>query len=335
MRNIIPVLRARRERRLARQRASSARTRSTFLSVGMILSIVLAALILVSALTYADLTRDLPSVEILPHLLNPPDGLLLQPTRIYDRTGLQLLYTFAPNESPRRYIPINEQNPQHLPKALADAVIAMADPQFWVHSGYAINGLSDPELHPTIAQRLVADLLLYNEPPSLRRALRERILAAQITARFGRTQILEWYLNSTHYGRYAFGADAAAQLYFGKPASELTLAESAILAAVSEAPSLNPLDAPPVAIQRGREVLHILESLDLINSEDAANALAETPAIQPAPPSDPEPAPAFVNLVLSQLESSFSRARIERGGLTITTTLDFDLQEQASCVTEV
>ncbi len=335
MRNIIPVLRARRERRLARQRTASARTRSTFLSAGMVLSIILAALILASALAYADLTRGLPSIEILPRLLNPPDGLLLQPTRIYDRTGTHNLFTFAPSEFPRRYIPLNEQNPQHIPKSLADAVVAMADPQFWQHSGYAINGFDEPERHSTIAQRLVADLLIYNEPPSLRRALRERILAAQITARFGRAQILEWYLNSTHFGRYAFGADAAAQSYFGKSASELTLAESAILAAVSEAPSLNPLDAPQAAIQRGREVLHILDSLGLVDSADAANALAETPAIQPAPQADPQPAPAFVNLVLAQLDSRFPRARIERGGLTIITSLDFDLQEQASCVTEV
>jgi len=335
MRNILPILRARRERRLTRLSASSARTRSTFLSAGMVLSIIIAALILGSALAYADLTRDLPSIEILPRLLNPPDGLLLQPTRIYDRTGLQLLLTFAPTESPRRYIPLNEQNPQHLPKVLMDAVVAMADPQFWKHSGYAINGLDNPELHPTIAQRLVADLLLYNEPPSLRRALRERILAAQITSRFGHTQVLEWYLNSAHYGRYAFGADAAAQLYFGKSASELSLAESAILAAVSETPSLNPLDAPQVAIQRGREVLHILDSLELVDPADLASALAETPAIEPAPQANPQPAPAFVNLVLSQLDSHFPRARIERGGLTIITSLDFDLQKQASCVTEV
>ncbi len=335
MRNTIPILRARREKRLARQRAASNRTRSTVLSLGMVLSVILAALILISAYTYSNITRDLPSIETLPSLLNPPDGLLLQPTQIYDRTGLHLLYTFAPTESPRRYIPLNEQNPQHLPKALADAVIAMADPGFWNHAGYALNGLDNPELHPTLAQRLVADLLLYDEPPSLKRAIRERILAAQITSRFGRTQILEWYLNSTSYGRHAFGADAAAQLYFGKPASELTLAEAAILAAVSETPSLNPIDAPEVAIQRGREVLHVLDSLKLVDSADTSNALAETPAIQPAPPTDPHVAPAFVNLVLSQLDSRFPRARIERGGLTIITSLDFDLQRQASCVTEV
>ena len=72
--------------------------------------------------------------------------------------------------------------------------------------------------------------------PTFRRALRERILAAQITARYGRTQILEWYLNSANFGRYAFGAENAAQLYFGKSATRLSPFEAAILAGVSDSP---------------------------------------------------------------------------------------------------
>lgn len=308
------------------------------ISTGILISLLLAAVIVIGAFAYADITRDLPSTEILPRLLNPPDGLLLQPTRIYDRTGLQLLYTFSPTDTPRRYIPVNEQNPQHIPEDLINAVIAVADPQFRTHSGYAIQGYNDPELHPTIAQKLVSDLMLYNEPPSLRRAIRERILAAQITAQFGRAQIIEWYLNSAHFGNYAFGVEAAAQLYFDKPAGELTLAESAILAAVSETPALNPLDAPQVALQRGREVIYLLNGLGIISNENTVNALAETPAIQsdePAPPTPLKVAPAFVNMVLSQLDSQIPLERIERGGLTIITTLDYDLQKQASCVTEV
>jgi|GEM_PF-6286378 len=75
------VLRARRERRLEKQRKSSGRARCALLGFGMVFSLVLAALILLGAFAYADVTRDLPSVEILPRLLNPPDGLLLQPTR--------------------------------------------------------------------------------------------------------------------------------------------------------------------------------------------------------------------------------------------------------------
>ncbi|MBI5962694.1 MAG: hypothetical protein HY863_04405, partial [Chloroflexi bacterium] len=118
MPSILPILRARRERRLAKQRTTSNRARGVLLTLGMILSLFLAALIILGAFAYANVTRDLPSVEILPRLLNPPDGLLLQPTRIYDRSGLQLLYLFSPVNTPRRYIPINEQNPQHIPENL-------------------------------------------------------------------------------------------------------------------------------------------------------------------------------------------------------------------------
>ncbi len=336
MPSTLPILRARRERRLAKQRASDSRTRNTFLSAGMILSLITAALIITTAFTYVNLTRDLPSIEILPRLLNPPDGLLLQPTRIYDRTRENVLFTFAPASGailPRRYIPLSDTNPQHLPKSLTDAIIATSDPDFWNHAGYTLNEITSYENHPTLAQRLVFDLLLFNEPPSLRRALRERILAAQVTAQFGRTQILEWLLNSTHFGRYAFGADNASQLYFGKSATQLTPAESAILAAVSDSPSLNPYDAPQTALERGRQTIHLMQTQGLLSDEATANALGESPLFQTPPPSTPQPAAAFVNLLLSQLDSRFPRARIERGGLTIISTLDYDLQKQSSCVT--
>lgn len=335
MASILPVLRARRERRLEKQKRSDDRTRGTVLSFGLVLSLLLGSLIILSAFAYADVTRDLPSTEILPRLLNPPDGLLLQPTRVYDRSGLQLLATFAPSESPRRYIPISDQNAQHIPPELVSAIMAVADPQFTRHSGYSLEGLSNPDLHPTLAQKLVDDLMLYDEPHSLKRAIRERLLAAQITAQFGRTQVMEWYLNSADFGNYAYGIDAAAQLYFGKPSSELTLAESAILAAVSETPALNPLDAPQVAIQRGREVLYVMESLGLVTSEAAAQALGETPIFETTRPTPPQVAPAFLNLLLAQIDSQIPRERIERGGITVISTLDYALQKDAACVTEV
>jgi membrane peptidoglycan carboxypeptidase len=335
MNSTTPILRSRRTRRLAKLRKGDERSRGAILSVGMILSLLIAAFILVTALTYANLTRDLPSVEILPRLLNPPDGLLLQPTRIYDRSGQNLLVTFAPDQSPRGYLPLNEKNPQHIPAALAEAVVAVADPGFWKHSGYALDGWQDPSLHPTLAQRLVSDLLLFDEPPSLRRSIRERILAAQITAQYGRPQILEWYLNSADFGHYAFGVEAASQLYFGKSAGELDLAEAAILAGVSQSPSLNPLDAPQSALQRGSEIIADLKKRGIISAEEAIQAIAAPIRIEPAQPSTPQPAEAFVNLVLAQLDSRFNRARIERGGLTIFTTLDFSLQQNAACVTAV
>jgi membrane peptidoglycan carboxypeptidase len=331
MPQVTPILRARRERRLAHQWTSSSRRRSSFLSVGILFSLFTAVSLFISAFSYVSLTHDLPSVDILPQLLNPPNGLLLQPTRIYDRTRQHILFTFAPDDSPRRYLPLSETNPQHVPKSLSDAVIAITDPDYWDHSGYTLAAMTNYELHPTIAQKLVSELLLFNEPPSFRRALRERILAAQITARFGRSQVLEWYLNSAHFGRYAFGAENAAQLYFGKSATELSTFQTAILAAVSDSPSLNPFDAPETALQRGRETLGLMQIQGLLSNEATANALDESPLFQIPPAAQPQPAAAFTNLLLSQLDSRFPRARIERGGLTILSTLDFDLQTGASC----
>jgi membrane peptidoglycan carboxypeptidase len=331
------IVRSRRAQRLDHRRARETYFQMGGIGFGILISLLLAVLILVAALAYAGLTRGLPNVDLLPALLNPPDGLLLQPTQVYDRSGKHLLLTFAPNDGPRRYLPLNPQSPQHLPDFLARAAVAIADPNFWDHGGYVLDGWQDPESHPTIAQKLVSDLLLYDEPPSLERALRERILAAQVTAKFGRGQILEWYLNSANYGNEAFGIEAAAQLYFGKSASELTPIESALLAATSQTPSLNPFDAEGLALQRGQQTIQLMKALAFISSDEAANALAGTAPV-PLPGGkraglDGTVAPAFINLVIHQLDGQFTRDRIERGGLKIITSLDYDLQQQVSCTT--
>ena len=86
MTDVIPILRRRRDRRESARRGVEARTRRFSLGVGFVLSVLLVLFIFGTVFFYADLTRDLPSVQALPNLLNPPDGLLLQPTRIYDRT---------------------------------------------------------------------------------------------------------------------------------------------------------------------------------------------------------------------------------------------------------
>jgi membrane peptidoglycan carboxypeptidase len=330
------IVQRRRARRADERRVRATRLRMSGVGIGMIISFLLVLLILLTALAYANLTSNLPNVELLPALLNPPDGLLLQPTRVYDRTGQHLLLTFAPTDSPRRYLPLNPQNPQHLPDFFAQATVAIAQPDFWTSPGYTLSGWQDPNLHPTIAQQLVSDLLLYNEPPTIQRAIRERILAAQITAKYGRSQILEWYLNSADYGHYAFGVDAASQLYFDASAFALTPAQAMVLAAVSQAPSLNPFDAHDLAIQRGEEVVKAMQALHMISDQDATQVLNQfsIPNL-PIPESSNEFAPAFINLAVNELDQQFTRERIERGGLNIITTLDYDLQSQASCVTLV
>lgn len=332
MRETLPILRQRRGRRLARLRKQESRSLKGVLGIGLSLSLLLSGLILAAAFAYAGLTRDLPPVEELPRLLNPPDGLLLRPTRLYDRSGTHLLKTFGVDDSPRRYAPLDASAPQHIPPALSQDVVALIDPQFWKHPGYTLEGWQDPGLHPTLAQKLVSDLLLYDEKPSLRRALRERLLAAQVTRRFGRDQVLEWYLNSADFGRYAFGVQAAAELYFGRPASELSPAECALLTAVIQSPGQNPLDAPQAAIQRAHEVIADLQEQGQI-SEEAALEMQNVPLhFQPVPALRETPAEAFLNLALAQAQTRFSRERIERGGLTIYTTLDSDLQQQVECL---
>src|SRR5690349_17549642 len=96
----LPILRRRRERRLTERQRSEVRLTRGFLGAGLVLAILLAALIVGGAFAYASLTADLPSIDLLPALLEPPDGSLLQPTRIYDRSGEHLLAVLAPKDAP-------------------------------------------------------------------------------------------------------------------------------------------------------------------------------------------------------------------------------------------
>lgn len=326
------IVHRRRERRADSRRIAEERARAAWFGFGYVFSVLLALAIFAFAFAYANLTRDLPSIDQLPILLDPQNGLLLQPTRVTDRSGQHTLFTFAANDSPRKFIPLEE-----LPDWLIDAVIAASDANFDSHPGYVWGGLDNPDAHPTLAQKLAYELLLFDEPPSLQRALRERLLAAQITARFGRDQIMEWTLNSANYGNYAFGIESAAQLYFNKSAANLSLAESAMLAATAQTPSLNPIDAPDAATQRANEVLLIMKALGMI--EEIPSPLTPLPKGEGNLPSPfgggagGEGQTAFLNLALAQLSTRYDRTRLERGGLVIITTLDYELQTETECLT--
>ncbi len=332
MPSTLNILRNRRKRHNNPDARLQRSSRNTLAGCGFTLSIFLVFGIFSLVLSYQSLIKDLPALNEIEVLLNPRNGSLLQPTRIYDRSGEKLVYFFSPEDKARRYIPVGAENPQHIPNSLLDATIALADPNFWTHEGYSINNF-DPELHPTLAQKLVADLLLWDEDPSLRRAIRERLLAAQITQKYGRQKIIEWYLNSANYGNHAYGAETAAQLYFDKPVTELDLAESATLAAVSQIPALNPISAPIPAYQRRQETLYIMEGLDFLRADKASAARrARFNLIAVNKPENP--APAFLPLMLRQLAVFYPQERIERGGLQIISTLDLDLQEASACILE-
>ncbi len=326
----LPILLRRRERRIeSRQQAESRRT-GGLIGFGLLFSTILGVFIIALAFGYASVTADLPSLDLLPILLDPSSGLLLQPTRLYDRSGTHLLASLSPQDSPRNYVYLNPALPEHLPESISKATVALADPDFWIHDGYSLAGLDQPDLHPTLAQKLASDLLLWDEPPTLRRALRERLLAWQITSTFGREKVLEWYLNNAGYGNYTYGVDEASRLYFGRPAHNLTLAEATLLATVSQAPALNPFDSPQAASENQQKALELFGRESTFSAEELSRAQNQ-PLVFAEKPKISKFAPAFLQIVLSQLDSTVDRARIERGGMIITTTLDFDLQRRATC----
>ncbi len=343
MTSILTIIRQRRHRRDQTRSSAQQRSQRAVFGLGFTVSVVLVSLVLAAALAYASVMRGLPPVEQFAVLLNPLDGQLLQPTRFYDRTGQHLIGTLSPTGSPRTYIPYDQ-----FPQALVDATLALNEPDFWTSPGYTTKNWQDPQAHPTLAQRLVSDLLLWDQPPSSMRAIHERMLAAQITARYGRQQVLEWYLNSADYGHYAYGAEAAAQAYFGKSVTQLDLSESALLAAVSQAPALDPLDTPAAAEQRRVQTLMVMQGMGFLTADQASQAIANPPSPTGRGAGGPgggvvgkgevgiegNIAPAFVSLALSQLDARFGTGRVERGGLVIITTLDYDLQLQAVCAVQ-
>ena len=320
------------------------------LGCSLLLSLLAAAGSVTVALLYTSLTQGLPSLNSLPALLEPPGGLLLHPTRLYDRSGEHLLLTLEnPAASGRSYLfvaaPAEDRQPgSYLPPAglqpgapderplfassLISATLAATDPAFWDRSEAS---LFLPGGQPALAQSLVSDLLMWDQPAGLKRSLQERLLAAQILTHYGRPKVLEWYLNSANYGSLAYGADAAARVYLGKSARQLTIAEAALLAAAIQAPALNPLDAPRAALERQKNLIGRMEDLGLISAGQAEAAREEKLALAPAAPAGQDLAPAFLRLALEQMDTQIERSRLERGGFVIRTSLDYDLQVQAAC----
>jgi membrane peptidoglycan carboxypeptidase len=331
-----------------RRRREKTASRSLGWRAGLLAALVLSLLAALGGLSLsygaASLTQGLPSLELITLLLDPTDGELLQPSRIYDRSGERVLYTFEnPAAGPRRFLPVSLEAPgvplrlanrDRVSPALVEATLAIADPYFREHPGFSLAGLREG-VPSTLAQRLVSNLLLWDEPPSFRRSLRERLLAYQLTARFGREQVLAWYLNSAYYGRQAYGAEAAAQVYFGKSAADLNLAEAAFLAAASDTPSLNPHDAPQAAVERQQQVIQVMYDRGLVSEEEALQALTSQLSFRPPIPSAQNPAPAFTGLVIDELLKTGASDRLQRGGVRVVTTLDSRLQAQAACTAEI
>jgi membrane peptidoglycan carboxypeptidase len=291
----------------------------------------LGLLALVLALGYFWFTTELPAPE---HLRARA---ALGSTRILDRRGRLLFEAPDPFAARRRALPLQE-----IPLALRQATIAVEDRDFYTNPGVDLRGILRAvwiDLRSgaavaggsTITQQLARGFLLdpaLAQQRTLERKLREAVLALKLTASYPKDEILALYLNQTYYGGMAYGVETAAQRLFGKPARDLDLAECALLAGLPQAPSrYDPLANPQAALARQAEVLDAMVRAGYISAERAAAARAEPLRFTP---NDSAPrAPHFVRYVLDQLDARLGADVVARGGLTVTTTLDVDLNDAA------
>jgi membrane peptidoglycan carboxypeptidase len=296
----------------------------------VVLSLLMLGALFFAGWTYAKIAVDLPSIAVLPVMLNPADGELLQPTRLTDRSGSVTLTTLANPGVDRAYLSVNPDDALHFSPQLVRAVVARFDPTFWENLGYNLKELQNPQPQ-TIAERLASDLLLWDEPLSANRAMRMRILAAQLVKEYGRTKVLEWYLNSAYFGHLAYGAESASQLYFEKSAQDLSLAESALLAVLLETPALNPIDAPGAILEAQRLFLADMAQTGLITTDDFTAAVHQELSFRKSIADPESSAPSFTRLAKQQLDQAMGQRRLERGGLVVKTTLDLDLQDAYYC----
>ncbi|MCJ7513817.1 MAG: transglycosylase domain-containing protein, partial [Anaerolineales bacterium] len=328
--------------RLRRQRA--ARTRPLG-RAGVLALVALGALLISLGLPLIQaaqaavaLSEGLPGVEAFELALSPESG-GFQPVELWDRSGRQrLLSGTHPAAADARWVRVDGSSLASGQVAFLQAALARTGALAGAARGErpswlgALTGAAD---QPGIATHLAAahlqPLTDFRFPPWMQR-LRRDYLASRLVQRHPPEQLLEWYINTADYGNFAFGIDSAALVYFGKHASELSLAESAVLAAIPENPERNPIDAPQAARQAGEQTLQQMLELGWL---EAAQILAAEPATVTAtgvPARQAIDAPDIAWFALEQVRSRFGSAALGRSGLRIVTTADADLQRQTECV---
>jgi membrane peptidoglycan carboxypeptidase len=308
--------------------------------------------------------------------LVPPDEMIAaQPSggaQIFDRNG-NLLYEYVDDRSGLRSpVALEDISPY-----LIAATISTEDFGFWDNAGVNLRGLARAGLEQvglrdadasastggsSITQQLVKNIYIPEEQRyerSYKRKLKETVYAIELTRKYDKDEILEWYLNQISYGGLYNGVEAAAQGYFGKSAKDLNLAEAALLAGIPACPSCyDPINEPAAAIARRNDVLHLMATRERVNIEQDGETLKgsryqvneagdqvdvtdvayyvatlSTPTI--VPQRFPVQAPHWVfNYIEPELEARFGIEALKRGGLRVTTTLDLDLQAKAQTVLE-
>lgn len=252
-------------------------------------------------------------------------------TKIYDRNGELLFDIFV--EQNRSPVALSD-----IPIHVQQATIAIEDKNFYSHGGInPIGGIlramtatvTKRKLQggSTITQQLIKSALLTPERTITRKA-KELLLAPIVEALYSKDKILELYLNTVPYGGTAWGIETAAEKYFDISITDASLAQAALLAGLPQAPTLySPFGAhPEYAKQRQKEVLHRMVEDGYISQQEADKAYDEPLEYRQETGIR---AGHFVMYVKEQLVEMYGENMVEKGGLRVTTTLDFDLQEYA------
>jgi len=254
-------------------------------------------------------------------------------TKIFDRNG-ELLYDIFEDQN---RTPVKLES---IPDVVKKATISIEDKDFYKHNGFDIMGIARAGVNliisgqiegggSTLTQQLVKNALLTSDISWVRK-IKELILAIQVERTYSKDEILEMYLNEIPYGGTSYGIEAAANLYFGKHASELSLAEASLLAGLPQLPSVySPYGSKPeLARVRQAEVLRRMVEdgyITAAQSEEAKNAQLTYRTTQTQVGFK---APHFVLYVKQKLIEQYGEAKVAKGGLRVTTTLDYKLQSE-------
>lgn len=269
--------------------------------------------------------KDLPFPTKLASTSNP------QSTLIYDRNG-KLLYNIY-SQKDQTFIPLST-----IPKYLQEATIAIEDRNFYQHGAIDLRGIlralvsiifrQQIQGGSTLTQQLVKNSLL-NQEQTIPRKIKEVILAYITEFLYSKNQILGMYLNQTPYGGPAYGVEAASEMYFGKHAKDLDLAQSALIAGLPQSPTFySPFGShPELAKQRQLEVLNAMQQQGYITSNQKQQAAKEN--LNYTKISDSILAPHFVLYIKDLLIAKYGEEEVEEGGLKVITSLDYNVQQYA------
>jgi len=323
---IYQIIQQRQKRGIDQSRRFSNRITRFILMTGIAGLVLLSVLFLFGAFAFANFIDQLPPTSTIETYFSETDGPLHQPTVILDRTGETTLYTFHLPDIEREYIPISGED--SISQYVVEFTVSQQNPDFWTKSGSNWTQWKS-NIPLTIPEQLTNELLLWQV--SNQNIFTLKLLTTQLMIQYGHEQILEWYLNSVYYGHLAYGIEQASQLYLGKSAAELNMAEAALLVSTAQYPALNPLDAPMAALENKNLFLEKLLLADTITEEEYQQASNTPIRLTINVEETPMLAEDFTQTVINTLTNEIPLRQLERGGYIITTTLDTELQHQMEC----